>query len=374
MKRTEIQEVNSKKRSGQFLQYPLDLYAGNKFFVPPLLANEKKILSPKYNPAFLHSESRFWLAKKDGKIAGRIGGIINHSYNEKMGKNIARFNWFDCIDDAEVAGALFGTVEEWAMEKGMNQISGPYGFNSFDKHGLLVDGFNELAASSSNYNYPYYQKLVTTAGYQKEADWVEYSIKVPGGVPDKMERVAGIATERYNLRVPEARSMKDLLPYKYEIFHLLNEAYRHLLGVVPLTEEETDWYVRKFFGYLSSDFVTVVLDQEDNLIAFGITMPSLSEALQKAGGRLWPFGFFHLWKALRVNDTIDLLLIAVKPEYQNKGINAILFRKLIPNFIRRGIQYVETTQNQEGNEKVQAQWSYFDHRLHKRSRCFFKEL
>ena len=369
-----IKIVTNKSELNRFVQFPLSLYKKNRFYVPPLLSEEKNRLDSKKNPAFDFTEASYWLAYKDGKLAGRIAGIINHRYNEELKCKRTRFSWFDMINDQEVCNLLLHTVEKWAKEKGMEVMLGPYGFTNFDKHGLLIEGYEELATSSSNYNFPYYKTLLENAGYQKKIDWVEYRINVPEAVPEKIVRVSKWALERYKLRIFHANSTKELLRFKNDVFILLNRSYSGLYGFTSLTEKQIDAVVKNIFSYLNPKYLSFVLDKDDRIVAFGISVPSVSKALQKAKGKMLPFGFFHLWKALRTNDTIDLLLIAVRPEFQDRGVNAILFYDLIPVCIKNNIKFVETTQNQSTNKKVQAQWAYFDHRMHKRSRLYIKNL
>ena len=369
-----IKIVTNKRELNRFVQFPLSLYKKNRFYVPPLLSEEKNRLDSKKNPAFDFSEASYWLAYKDGMPAGRIAGIINHRYNEELKCKHARFSWFDMINDQEVCNLLLHTVEKWAKEKGMEVMLGPYGFTNLDKHGLLIEGYEELATSSSNYNFPYYNTLLENAGYQKKIDWVEYRVNVPEAIPEKMVRVSKWAIERYKLKIFHANSTKELLRFKNDMFILLNRAYSDLYGFTSLTEKQMDAVVKNIFSYLNPKYLSFVLDEDDRIVAFGISVPSVSKALQKAKGKMLPFGFFHLWKALRTNDTIDLLLIAVRPEFQDRGVNAILFYDLIPICIKNNIKFVETTQNQATNKKVQAQWAYFDRRLHKRSRLYIKDL
>ena len=368
----EIHEVKTKGDIDEFVRYPLRLYRHNQFYVPPLIGNEKASMDPEKNPALEFCEFACWLARRNGKVVGRIGGIINRREIEIKKLTHARFTWFDFENDANIGRSLLKTVESWAISNGMDAIYGPYGFTSFDKHGLLIKGFEELTTNISVYNFPYYQDVIEQFGYKEKMDWVEFRITVPDQIPEKIERIAQIALQRNQLHVPEVKKAKGMMEYKDEFFQLLNEAYADLSGSVPLTPKQASLFSNAFFKYLNPDYVTLVLTKDNQLAAFGITVPSLSRALQKARGKLLPFGFYHLWRALKVNDTIDLMLIAVKPEFQNKGVNSILFWKLIPNYIKHHIKYVETNQNQSDNVKVQAQWKYFDTRHHKTSRSYIK--
>jgi len=355
-----------------FVSFPLKLYKNNPNYVPSLNRGEYKNLATGINPTNRFCEHKLWLAHSDGKVVGRIAGIVNRRYIEQTGKKLARFSWLDFIDDPGVAGALFDAFESWVIDKGMEGVMGPYGFTNLDPHGLLIEGFDELATSSSNYNFPYYRDIIENLHYVKMVDWVEYRINVPAGVPDKMLRVADIAEQRYGLSIARISSQKDLLIYKDEFFDLLNLAYSGLCGVVPLDDAQKENLYNGYFKYLDPRYVSLILDGDNRLAAFGISVPSISRALQKSHGKLWPFGIYHLWRAMKKNDTIDLLLIGVRPDLQNKGVNSILFRELIPRYIENGIKFVESTQNQDDNLRVQAQWKYFESRQHKRSRCYVK--
>jgi hypothetical protein len=368
----EIKEVKTRRDLDKFIQFPLKLYRNNRYYVPPLIMDEKNNLSASKNPVFDFCEAKYWLALVNGKVAGRIGSIINHRENKLSNEKMAHFNWFDLENSPEVGNVLLDTAESWAFSRGMSAIYGPYGFTNFDRHGILIEGSEELATSISNYNYPYYREIIENHGYEKKVDWVETRIKVPDKIPEKIERVARIALKRNELHLAEINSTSDINKYLQEFWNLLNKAYFDLSGGIPLDESQKEVMSKKFYKYLNPDFVSFVLNKEDKLVAFGISIPSLSRALQKAKGHLYPTGFFHLLKALRKNDTIDLMLIAVTPELQNKGVNSIFFLELIPNYIRHQIKYVETTQNLDDNIKVKSQWDYFDSRQHKRSRCYIK--
>ncbi|NOZ46871.1 MAG: hypothetical protein GXO79_08815 [Chlorobi bacterium] len=369
-----IKEISGKRDLKKFIKFQYKLYRGNKYYVPPLLISELDTLLPAKNPAYEFCEAKFWLAYSNNKIVGRIAGIINHKYIETWDKKQARFSWFDCIEDENVAFALFETVEKWAKSKGMNAIYGPYGFTNLDKHGVLVEGFNELATNSSNYNYPYYKDFIEKYGYKKEVDWVERSIKVPDKIPDKIQRLSKLIAEKNKLHFKEINTKSDLKKYANELFDLFNQSYAKLYGMVEFTEKQKEWMTKNYYNVLNKDYMAVVYNEDEKMVAFGISMPSLSKALQKAGGRLFPFGIFYIKSALKRNDTLDLLLIGVHPDYQKKGVNALLFNKITPNIFKNGFKYVETTQNLESNAEVQNQWRLYETRQHKRARSFIKTL
>ncbi|MDO9512361.1 MAG: hypothetical protein Q7J34_11425 [Bacteroidales bacterium] len=370
----EIKEVKDKKQFKEFLSLPFSIYKDNPFWVPSLFMEERRNLNPKHNPAFEWSKTCLWLAYKDGKPAGRIAGIINHKSNQIWGKKQARFGWIDFIDDEEVSTALFNTLENWARENGMNSVHGPLGFSDMDKEGMLTFGFDELGTIATIYNHAYYPEHTIKNGYSTDTEWVEYELKKPDGIPEKHLKIAEIVKQRFGLRVFQAKKSKDILPYAKQIFHLVNEAFADLYGYVALTEKQMDYYIKLYFTFVRAEYIPIILDKNDDVIAFGITLPSLSKAMQKTGGKLFPFGFFHLLKAMKKNDRVDFYLIAVKPEYQNKGVNALLFTDLIPKYARDGIQWAETNVELIDNEKVRKQWDYFEKRIHKRRSAFIKHL
>ncbi|HUI31340.1 MAG TPA: hypothetical protein VLX91_14110 [Candidatus Acidoferrales bacterium] len=370
----QIKEVKTRRQLRQFIAFQYSLYNGNEYWVPPLRSDEMKSLKKGKNPAFDFCDVKYWLAVKDAKIVGRIAGIINKKYNEKWQAKAARFGWFDFVDDKEVSSSLLDAIENWAIENGMTSVHGPLGFTDMDGEGALVEGFDEVSTLGALYNYPYYAEHIENAGYKKDADWVEYQVTMHSEINEKIRRIAEIALKRNNLRVLRVKKAKDMLPYAKEVFCVLNDAYKDLYGFVELSDKQIDMYVSQYFGYIIPDFVPVVLDCKDRVVAFGITMPSLSRALQKNKGRLFPFGFVPMLKAMRHNKHADLYLTAVRPDMQNRGINAILMNEVNKVFVRNGIEKVETNRELEGNSKVQAQWKFFDRRLHKRRRCYKKEL
>ncbi len=369
-----IKEVTTKKQLRTFIDFSLKLYDKNPYWVPPLYFDELNTLDWDKNPAFEHSQARYWLAYRGNQVVGRIAGIYNPKYVQKWGKKNVRFGWIDFIDDEEVSAALLKTVEDWARTLNMEAVHGPLGFTDLDPEGMLIEGFEELGTLALIYNYEYYPEHLKKLGYEKEIDWLEYEIQVPEKPIEKISKAAGIVLKRNNLHILEVSQKKDLLKYSKELFYLLDDEYSHLFGTVPLSEKQMETYIKQYFGFISSEFVPVVLDENNKMIAFGIVMPSLSIALQKSKGRLFPFGWYHLLRALKKNDRADLYLIAVKSEYQGKGINAVLMDKINQVFINKGITTVETNAELETNTDVQGQWKYYQKRQHKRRRCFIKTL
>lgn len=372
-----VKQVTTRKELKTFALYDQQLYKGNPFFVPALQNDEINLLDEKKNPAFDFCEAAYFLAFRDGQTVGRIAAILNKRSNERWHENNVRFGFVDFIDDIEVSQALFEKVEQWARSKNADKIHGPLGFTDMDKEGLLIEGFDQLATMSALYNAPYYRTHIERLGYKKEVDWLEFKINVPEQVPEKHLRIARIAQEKYALRVLKYTSSSRIArEYGQAIFRLVNEAYTSLYGYVPLTQRQIDFYIRAYLPVLNLKFVTLIVDRNNDLIGLGIAMPSLSVALQKSGGKLFPLGFLHLLKALRGKTTkvVDLLLVAVKPEFQNKGVNALLFSDLIPQFIAAGVEYAESNPELEINGKVQAQWDYFETTNHKRRRAYSKTL
>lgn len=370
----EIKEVKTKGDMKKFIKFPHSLYSKNPYWVPPLILDEMNTLKKDKNPAFEYCESRYWLVYKDGRIAGRIAGIINRKFIEKWGRKNARFSWVDFIDDEEVSGLLFKTVEEWAKSKGMESIHGPLGFCDMDREGMLIEGFEEMSMLITNYNYPYYPEHLEKNGFLKDIDWVEYEVKVPECIPERVARINDAVLKRLNMKILDARKPKDLVPYIKGIFELVNESYKELYGVVPLTDRQIEAYTKQYFAFINVDYVRIILDESNKVAAFGIAMPSLSKAMRKSGGRLLPFGFIHILKALKKNDCVDLYLVAVRPELQSKGINALLLTEINKSAIKNGILKAETGPELESNIKVQALWKHYETRQHKRRRCYIKHV
>lgn len=372
----EIRKIDTKGGLKKFVKWGIDLYKGNECFVPPLVMDDVNTLDPKNNPAFDFCESIYFMAYDDGKPVGRIAGIINNVVNEKTGKKTLRFGWVDFIDDTRVSEALFRAVEVWGRSKGMEEIVGPLGFSDMDPEGMLVEGFDQEGTMATIYNYPYYPKHLEAMGFEKEADWVEFRMTVPDGIPERYQRISDIIKRKYELSTPKYTSAKKLVKdYGQEIFQLINEAYSELYGYSPLTPRQINRYISMYIPVLRLDNISLIVDKDKKLIGVGIAMPSMSKALIKCRGRMFPFGWIHLLKALRgQNDVVDLLLVAVKPEYQSKGVNSLLFTDLIPCFIKNGYKFAESNPELELNQKVQSQWGYFETRQHKRRRAFRKSL
>lgn len=366
----------TKKELKKYVQFGIDLYKGNDYFVPPLIFDEIDSLRPEKNPAFDFCRAQSFMAYRDNKPVGRITAIINDVVNERTGEKTMRFGWVDFIDDNEVADALFKAAEDWGRQQGMTTIVGPMGFSDMDHEGMLVEGFEEIGTMATIYNHAYYPTHLERMGFEKEVDWVEFRISIPDSVPEKHQRISDIVRRKLNLRTVKFTSRKKLKEkYGQALFDLINEAYDNLYGYSPLSQRQIEYYIKMYLGFLRLDDVSVIVDENDKLAGLGITIPSFSRALQKSGGKLFPFGWWHILKAMKgKTDTVDLLLIAVAKEYLNKGVNALLFADLIPSYVKNGYKWAESNPELEENSSVQLQWQYFDYRQHRRRRAFKKSL
>jgi GNAT superfamily N-acetyltransferase len=356
------------------------LYKGNPYDVPSLFSDDVNTLSKDKNAAFEFCEAELFMAYKDGKLCGRVAAIINHRANEKWERKSVRFGWLDFIDDADVSKALFKAVEDYGRSKGMTEMVGPLGFTDFDPEGMLTWGFDQLGTQATIYNYPYYPKHVEQyGGFEKDNDYVEFKITVPEKVPEKMVKISEMIMKRYHLHVRKP-TKKEVMEegLGHQIFHLINETFKDLYGYSRLSENQIDQYVKMYFPMVDLNLIPIIEDwstEEHKMVGVGITIPSVSRAFQKCRrGRLLPFGWWHVLRALKFHktDIVDLMMIGVLPEYRSKGVNALMFYDLIPWYNKYGIKWGESQVEMETNENVQGQWSYFDTTLHKRRRCFKK--
>lgn len=377
-----IKKVSTKKEMKDFIRFNYELYKDCPYAVPDFYEDTRDTFDPKKNAAFEFCEADFFLAYRDGQLAGRIATMINHKANKTWNVKNARFGWIDFIDDQEVSAALLRKAEEWGRERGMDKLVGPLGFTDMDPEGMLTDGYDQLSTMSTIYNYPYYPRHMEALGFEKEVDWVERKVSVPTtGEEMKQEkyfRVAEMSARRYNLHVRKFKNVREIKKndYQYKIFDIVNKAYAPLYGFSEMNRRQIDQYVKNYLPFVDLRFVTVVETAENEPVAIGIGMPSLSHALQKAHSKLFPFGWFHLAKAVyfKHSDIMDLLLVAVLPEYQNKGVNAMLFADLIPVSQQMGIKFGETHPQLETNDKSQGQWAYLNCTIHKQRRCYQKQL
>ena len=381
MSSIQIKRVETKKDLKRFIEFHYDLYKGSPYDVPNLYSDEVNTLSKNKNAAFDFCEAEYYLALKEGKIVGRVAAIINHKANEKWKKKDVRFGWIDFIDDIEVSRALFKAVEEYGRKKGMDDIVGPLGFTDMDPEGMLTWGFDKLGTMATIYNYEYYpQHMEKLDGWEKDNDYVEYYLVVPEKSPEKYTKIAEMVEKRYNLHVRKL-TKKDIFQggYGKKLFDLINLTYSDLYGFSELTDRQIDQYVKMYFPLADLDLVTVIEDgnKDNQLAGLGITIPSLSHALQKCRrGRLFPFGWWHLLRAIKFHKTdgVDLLLMGFLPEYRSKGANALLFADLIPRYVNYGFKWGETQVEMESNEGVQSQWGPLDPINHKKRRCYRRSL
>ena len=381
MSSIQIKRVETKKDLKQFIEFHYDLYKGNPYDVPNLYSDEVNTLSKDKNAAFDFCEAEYFLALKEGKIVGRVAAIINHKANEKWKKKDVRFGWIDFIDDIEVSRALFKAVEEYGRKKGKDDIVGPLGFTDMDPEGMLTWGFDKLGTMATIYNYEYYpQHMEKLGGWEKDNDYVEYYLVVPEKSPEKYTKIAEMVEKRYNLHVRKL-TKKDIFQggYGKKLFDLINLTYSDLYGFSELTDRQIGQYVKMYFPFADLNLVTVIEDgnKDNQLAGLGITIPSLSRALQKCRrGRLFPFGWWHLLRAIKFHKTdgVDLLLMGFLPEYRSKGANALLFADLIPRYVDYGFKWGETQVEMESNEGVQSQWGPLDPINHKKRRCYRRSL
>ncbi len=371
-----IVEVTTKAQLRKFVDYPNQLYKDVPEFVPATYDDDLSDWDPKKNPAFAYCDARCWLAYRDGEIVGRIGAILSRKANEKWGTNRMRFTQVDFIDDREVSAALFETVEKWAAEKGCDEVQGPLGFTDLDREGMLVEGFDRRSCFFTYYNYPYYIDHLTALGYGKDVDWVENYITVPYDEKtlNRWQKLSDFALKHYHLHVVTAKNRLAYIPLLKGFFRLINVAYAPLYGTVELTDEQIKKYSVKFAPLINPKLAGFVMDENNQMVGMGVGAPSIAEALKKSRGRLLPFGWARMLKAFRKNDTIDLLLIAVDPRYQGKGVNAVVINKVVHGCVEMGITHAETGPMLETNDKVQDQWKGVPLEQHKRRRCFIKRI
>ncbi len=371
----EIRRVESSRDLKKFIDFPFAIFGKSPVWVPPLFADELNTLSKKRNPAFEFCEAEYWMAYRDGVAVGRIAGIINHRYIEKWGNKYARFGWMDFVEDFEVAKALVSTVEDWARSKGMVGVNGPLGFTDLDKEGLLVEGFDETPTMAVIYNLPYYPAYLERLGYAKDIDWVEYLVKVPSSIPEKVLRVQELISKRSGIHLYEWKTTAELKRrFAKDIFALVDEAYAHLYGTTPLSERQVEAYIKQYLGFADPRFLKVVVDKDGKLVCFGIAIPNLSAALQKSKGRLFPLGWYHLVRGLKRPVGIDMLLVAIDPKQQSLGTVAFLMTSIIRSCQEAGVTFAETNPELETNVEVQSLWKDYDRRQHKRRRAYLKNL
>ena len=373
----EIRQIETKRELRQFIQFANDLYADCPYYCPPLFFDEMNCFNAEKNPALEACDYQLWMAYREGKPVGRIAGIINRRANEKWGFKHVRFGWFDFIDDKEVSKALLDTVVAWGKERGMDALNGPVGFTDFDHEGLLLEGYEYPAVMASLYNYPYYVNHIDAYGLVKEADWIELQVFPPKEVPERIDRLAEMVKQRYHVKIVKVKNSRELVKrFGIEYMDVIDAAYQKLYNFQPMTDKQKNYYKDMYFQFLNFDFVTLVVNENEELVGVGLGMPDIAPALRKSGGKLFPFGWYHLIKALKAKkmERFSFLLIAVRPDYQDKGINALFLQDQIPLINQYGIHTLETTSMLETNTKVLSFFMQFDHKQHKRHRAYIKPL
>lgn len=382
MSAIEIKKVESRRDLCKFIDFHNELYKGNPYHVPNLYFDEMNTFRKDKNAAFDFCEAEYFMAYRDGKAVGRVAAIINHSANKKWERESVRFGWIDFVDDIEVSKALLKAVEDYGKSKGMKEIVGPLGFTDMDPEGMLLYGYDQLGTQATAYNYPYYpEHMDRMGGWEKDNDYVEYKLYVPEEMPEKYATIAQMIQKRYNLQVKKLKrnEIYGENGYGKKIFDVVNETFKDLYGYSKLTDRQIEQYVKMYLPMADLDLITIIEDwntPDHKVVGVGISIPSLARALQKCGGKLFPFGWWHILRALKFHKTevVDLLLIGVLPEYRQKGANALLFYDLIPHYQRLGFKWGETHVEMETNMKVQGQWQYLNREIHKRRRCYKKDI
>lgn len=382
MSAIEIKKVESRRDLCKFIDFHNELYKGNPYHVPNLYFDEMNTFRKDKNAAFDFCEAEYFMAYRDGKAVGRVAAIINHSANKKWERESVRFGWIDFVDDIEVSKALLKAVEDYGKSKGMKEIVGPLGFTDMDPEGMLLYGYDQLGTQATAYNYPYYpEHMDRMGGWEKDNDYVEYKLYVPEEMPEKYATIAKMIQKRYNLQVKKLKrnEIYGENGYGKKIFDVVNETFKDLYGYSKLTDRQIEQYVKMYLPMADLDLITIIEDwntPDHKVVGVGISIPSLARALQKCGGKLFPFGWWHILRALKFHKTevVDLLLVGVLPEYRQKGTNALLFYDLIPHYQRLGFKWGETHVEMETNMKVQGQWQYLNREIHKRRRCYKKDI
>lgn len=373
----EIRQVSSRKELKTFVEFQNHLYKGNPYFVPKLFMDEMNTLDPGKNPAYEFSDAAMYLAYRDGEVVGRVAAIVNKRANEKWDHREVRFGWIDFVDDYEVSGALLDKVVAFGKERGMDRLVGPLGFTDFDPEGMLVEGYDKLCTMALIYNYPYYVDHIKHYGLSEVVEWVEYNVYVPDQLPERVTRIANLCKKRYNLRIrlmTKSEIKKEKLGRK--IFEIINESYADLYNFTILPDNLIDKYVDSYLGFLDLRLVPLVVDENDNMVGFAITMPSITRALQKCGGKLFPFGWFYILRSLfwKREPNVEMLLVAAKKENQNQGVLAIIFDYVIPVYKELGFKYGESNAELVSNTNIQSPWSMFENEIVKRRKIFGKDI
>jgi GNAT superfamily N-acetyltransferase len=370
MQDLEIQKVESKRDLMDFIQFPMRLYKGNPNYVPPLISDEKNIWDINENPALEYSEFQLFVVKRKTEIVGRIAVIINHKESQELGVNKVRFGWLDFIDDQKVSKMLIDIAIQYAKENNIHQIEGPMGFTNLDKAGMLIMGYDKLATMIGLYNYKYYSEHLEKLGLKKEKEWVEFEIVFPDALPEKVTKFSRLIAEKFQLKVLKFKSKNEILPLVEPMFQLLDETYKDLSTYTPITPAQIKNYKEKYFGFIDKDYIVCIEDAQGKLISFAITMPSYSKALQKANGKLYPFGWWHFLQSGITNDRANFYLIGIHPDYQRRGVTSIIFKEIYDIFKKKGVKYLETNPELEENKNIQLLWQDYNPINHKRRRTY----
>ncbi|KPE49737.1 GNAT family N-acetyltransferase [Chryseobacterium indologenes] len=374
MSAVSILEVKTAGQLKQFVKFPMDLYKDNPYYVPPFANEEINIWNPKENPALQYSEARQYLAFKNNKVVGRIAVMINHKEEKELGIKKVRFGWIDFIDDEEVSRALIQKAVDYAKEKNMDKIEGPMGFTNLDKAGMLTLGFDKLATMIGIYNHAYYPEHLEKLGLVKEKEWVEFELMFPETLPEKIYKFNELISQKYRLKVLKFKTKEEILQYVDAMFDLLDETYKHLSTYTPISDEQRKTYKEKYFKFIDKDFIVCIADEHNNLVSFAITMPSYSKALQKSGGKILPFGWWHLLQAGKKNDRANFYLIGIHPDYQRRGVTSIIFKEIFDTFKKKGVKFLETNPELEENKSIQLLWQDYNPVNHKRRRTYAKDI
>jgi len=371
-----IKIVKTKKDLKTFIKVPYMIFKDNPYWVPPLIKDELQTFDRKKNPAYESADTKLFIAYKDEKPVGRIAGILSYIANDKYNVKNLRFGWLDTIDDYEVASSLFKAVENWGRELGMESLTGPHGFTDFDPEGMLTEGFDELPTIVTIYNHSYYPQLTEKYGFEKDVDYFEFKTMVPHetGIPEKLLRLAQRIKERSNLRIFKFKSKKEILTRSKELFNLLDEAFEEIYGSVPISKNQVEYYMKNYFSFIDPDMLKAVINEKDEMIGFMITFPNLSKAFQKAKGKLFPIGWYHILKALKKHEVIDFYLAGIKKKYRGIGVDLLMVIEIVKTAMKKGFKYAESNPELEDNKKVHAQWKYYNPTQHKRRRIYKKKI
>lgn len=372
----DIKTVETKKELKQFIKLPYKIYKNNPYWVPPLFLDELEMFNRKKNPSYETADSRLFMAFRNGEPVGRIAAIISYAANEKYETKNLRFGWFDTIDDYEVAKTLFDAAEDWGRELGMETLTGPQGFSDLDMEGMLIDGFDTLPTIVGYYNHDYSPKFTEKYGFTKDVDYFEFLTPVPHetGIPEKLLRLAERVKERSSVRILEIKKKKEVLARGPDIFRLIDEAFEEVYGTVPFTERQIQYNVDKYIELLDKDLIKLAVNEKDELVGFLFTVPSLSKAFQKAKGKMLPFGWYHIMKALKATDVLDFYMAGVKKKYQGKGVDLLMVIEIVKTGLKKGFKFAESNLELEDNTKVQALWKHFNPRKHRLRRIYKKTI